>query len=479
MRQALHIFVKDTRRLRYDVIVTLVLVAAFAWCLGHRAPAFDPQTAKLYAVAELLRLLLPFAWWYLVARAIYGEPLPGDRQFWVTRPYRWKSLLGAKILFIAVFVILPLLLSDCAILTLQGFSPSDHRAGLAWHPLVFSIVFLLPVAALACVTVSIAQMALTFLAAIAILVVLGLSGIGPTTLWFGSLDWVRSSLAFLVVLLGALTVMILQYCSRRTGLSRILAGATLGLALIAQSFLPWTIAFALQSRLAKSHIDTSLISGQFQPGGRPPAAASPVADTKVKVRLPIGFSGVPLGMAAAVDDMAGELVLPDGELSKPMPMSGSDKDKPWYTMPVERSMYERVKSTPLRVHVIILLTVYGNLHTERMPLEGNSHRVPGIGVCAAQPFELQKATIINCLVPFRLPVRTLAQFENGVTVEGQGESLHTPYPADFGFSPIDFPTWQLPNEAGATAIVFTTMQPLAHIRREVDIPNVQLAEFAN
>jgi hypothetical protein len=28
-------------------------------------------------------------------------------------------------------------------------------------------------------------------------------------------------------------------------------------------------------------------------------------------------------------------------------------------------------------------------------------------------------------------------------------------------------------------IVFTTMQPLAHIRRELDIPNVQLAEFAN
>ena len=479
MRQALHIFYKDIRRLRYDVIVTLVLTATFAWSAGQRTPVFDSQTERLNRVADLLGVLLPFAWWYLVARAIYGEPLPGDRQFWVTRPYRWKSLLGAKVLFIAAFVILPLLLSDCVILALQGFHPSAHLAGLAWHPLVFSVVFLLPVAALACITVSIAQMALAVLAVIAILAVLSLFGIPGSTLWFGSLDWIRISLAFLVLLTGALAIMILQYRSRRTGLSRILAGATLGLAMIAGRFLPWTVAFPLQSRLVKSRVDASSVSVQFQPGSRPPAAASGVADRSVQVGLPIGFSGVPLEMVAAVDGMAGELVLPDGKLSKPLPMGGTEKDKPWHTMSVERSLYERVKNTPLRVHVIVLLTLYGNIHTERMPLEGNSHRVPGIGVCAAEPFEPQKTTLVRCAVPFRLPVRTMVQFDNGVPVEGWGASLYSPYPADFGISPMAQPGWQLPNEAGATAIVFTTMQPLAHIRRELDIPNVQLAEFAN
>ena len=482
MRQALHIFYKDLRQLRYDVIVTLVLTATFAWYVGRRTPLLGFQTDKLNLVADLLGLLLPFAWGYLVARAIYGEPLPGDRQFWVTKPYRWKSLLGAKVLFIAAFVTLPLLLSDCVILSLQGLHPSAHLAGLAWHPFVFSVAFLLPVAALACITESIVQMVLAVLAVIAIVAVLSLVGIPGSPLWFGSLEWVRSSLDFLVLLTGALAIMILQYRSRRTGLSRILAGATLGVAMMAARFLPWTVAFAFESRVVKSRVDTSSISVQFQPGGRPPAATPQVADKGVRVSLPISFSGVPLGMVAAADGMAGELVLPDGKLSKPLHMGGTEKDKPWYTMSVDRSLYERVKNTPLRVHVIVLLTLYGNVHTERMPLEGNSHHVPGIGVCATEPFEVQKVTLVGCLVPFRMPGRIIGQFDNGVPVEGfemSGGNSFSPYPADFGVSPMDIPRWQLPNQAGSTAIVFTTMQPLAHIRRELDIPNVQLAEFAD
>ncbi len=476
MRQALHIFYKDVRQLRYDVIVTLVLTATFAWSTGQRTTLY---AQRLSLAASLLGPLLLFAWWYLVARAIYGEPLPGDRQFWVTRPYRWTSLLGAKVLFIGAFVILPLLLSDCVILALQGFHPSAHLAGLAWHALVFFVAFLLPVAALACITESIVQMVLAVLAVIAILAVLSLLGMGQSPVWFGSLDWVRSSLFYLAPLLGAPAIMILQYRSRRTGLSRILAGATLGFVMIAARFLPWTVAFALQSRVIKSRIDTSSISLQFQPGGRPPAAAPQVADKGVRISLPIGFSGAPPGMVAEADGMFGELALPDGKLSKPMPLRGTEKDKPWHTMSVERSLYERVKNTPLRVHVIVLLTLCGNLHTERMPLDGNSHPVPGIGVCGAEPFEPLKITSVGCLVPFRLPGRIIAQFDNGVPMEGLGANSLSPYPADFGVSPMDLPRWQLPNQAGSTAIVFTTMQPLAHIRRELDIPNVQLAEFAN
>jgi hypothetical protein len=184
-------------------------------------------------------------------------------------------------------------------------------------------------------------------------------------------------------------------------------------------------------------------------------------------------------MVAEANGMFGELVLPDGKLSKPLPMGGTEKDKPWHTMFVERSLYERVKNTPLRAHVIVLLTSYGNVHTERMPLESNSHRVPGIGVCAAEPFEVLKSTLVRCSVPFRLPGRIIVQFDNGVPVEGSGVNSLSPYPADFGISPMDLPAWQLPNEGGATAIVFTTMQPLARIRRELDIPKVQLAEFPN
>jgi hypothetical protein len=482
MRQTLHILGKDIRRLRYDIIVTLVLTAIFAWCAGHRSPLFDWQTARMNEVAELLEQLLPVAWWYLMARVIHGEQLPGDRQFWVTRPYRWQSLLGAKVLFIAMCVILPLLISDCVVLRLQGFHLSDLLAGIAWHPLVFSVVFLLPVAALACLTVNIAQMALTFLAGIASLVILALFGIRPPTLWFGNLDRIRLSLVFLVVLIGVLTIMLLQYSSRRTGLSRILAGATVGLAMMVGFFLPWTFAFALQSRLVKSRVDTTSIAVQFQAEHRPPARAPEYTSAGIPIRLPIAFPGAPPGMIQIVDGMAGELVLPDGKTSKPLRMTAIEgtKENRWYVMTAEPSLYERVKNTPLRMHLIVLLTLYGNPRTERIPLDGNSHRVPGIGVCATEPsiLEPEKFTTLHCLVPFRLPGRALVQFDNWPQVTGYGEMLNSPWPTSIGISPVNKAYWRLPNQAGATAFVFTTMQPLAHIRREIDIPNVRLADYA-
>ena len=38
----------------------------------------------------------------------------GDRQFWITRPYRWQSLLGAKVRFVLVFLNLPMTVADPA-----------------------------------------------------------------------------------------------------------------------------------------------------------------------------------------------------------------------------------------------------------------------------------------------------------------------------------------------------------------------------
>jgi hypothetical protein len=85
MRQALHIFKKDVRYLWYEIAITLALVVMF---VGFR----------------WIEFILPIAWCYLAARVIYAEPLPGDRVFWITRPYAWKSLLAAKALFILTFV---------------------------------------------------------------------------------------------------------------------------------------------------------------------------------------------------------------------------------------------------------------------------------------------------------------------------------------------------------------------------------------
>src|SRR6266536_3025901 len=105
MRQALHIFGKDVRYLWREICLVLGLAAIFAWT--------NPWWMTILLLAAMS---------YLIARLIHAEAIPGDRQFWITRPYRWKSLLAAKLLFMLTFVNLPILLAQFGIVAAGGFS---------------------------------------------------------------------------------------------------------------------------------------------------------------------------------------------------------------------------------------------------------------------------------------------------------------------------------------------------------------------
>jgi hypothetical protein len=122
MRQAIHIFRKDVRHCWPYAAVALALTAAPLLRLAGKA---QDNTQWDLAV-----LPLAAAWW-LAIRAVVREERPaGESQFWVTRPYSWRSLLAAKILFLAVFLGLPVFLSDCIVLHASGFDPVPLIPGL-------------------------------------------------------------------------------------------------------------------------------------------------------------------------------------------------------------------------------------------------------------------------------------------------------------------------------------------------------------
>jgi hypothetical protein len=89
---------------------------------------------------------------YVIARLIHAEPIPGTNQFWTTRPYRWQSLLAAKVLFSLVFLIGPLLIARLTVVVWGGFPLRSSVAGLAWSQLAFLLAAAIPVAALASLT---------------------------------------------------------------------------------------------------------------------------------------------------------------------------------------------------------------------------------------------------------------------------------------------------------------------------------------
>lgn len=238
MRQPWHIILKDARRLRYEIVVILVLTVAYAWSQGHWSSIPTRRTFRLMQVAGILRAyLLPMGWWFLASLAVYGEPLPGNRQFWVTRPYRWTSLLAAKLLFIVAFVNFPLVLANCFILLLQGLRPWENPVGLLWHELALFTVVLLPMIAVACITTNFGQAVLVALASTVPILLFGrffgpflgnLSeyGVNAVRFTFGGATGLEmgfwAPLACLALSSAALAILILQYSARRTWASRLL-----------------------------------------------------------------------------------------------------------------------------------------------------------------------------------------------------------------------------------------------------------------
>src|ERR1035438_216868 len=122
MQQTWHIFKKDVRYLRLEIAFLLALAFLFGW--------MDSRGSLVRAVADDVEPLFALAAAYTIARLIHAESIPGENQFWITRPYRWQSLLAAKLLFVVAFVNLPVFLVQANILIVSGFPIAAIVPGL-------------------------------------------------------------------------------------------------------------------------------------------------------------------------------------------------------------------------------------------------------------------------------------------------------------------------------------------------------------
>jgi hypothetical protein len=163
MKQILHIFTKDVRRFWPEILTLLALVAAFIvihsyiWAVSARYSIVTSSGGTLGVLMTLygsLVVLIPVGWWLLITRTVHEERLVGDTQFWITRPYQWKSLLASKLLFVVAFVYVPIFLAQCVLLAQEGFAPQPQIPGLLWNLLMITASVVLPLIALAAATSS-------------------------------------------------------------------------------------------------------------------------------------------------------------------------------------------------------------------------------------------------------------------------------------------------------------------------------------
>jgi len=243
VRLALQIFRKDIERLWWAVLLTLLLLAVFAFQEVSR-PVFAYANYSRGGGGAWLNLALPFAWSLLIALVIHQDPLTGDRQFWVSLPCGWSPLLAAKAIFIAVCIQLPYLCATAAILLAKGFNPLEHIPHLFWKQLIL-LAFILPAVAVAAVVKNVAHF---------LLVVITIAGgvimmsnrlnfaYGPDTWW--DVRWV---ITLLILVIGGITVAALQFVRRCTLHSRAIGVAVAAAAFGFYSWLPRDMSAAIRA----------------------------------------------------------------------------------------------------------------------------------------------------------------------------------------------------------------------------------------
>jgi hypothetical protein len=424
------------------------------------------------AQSDALGVLLIIAAEFVVVRLIQAEAIPGQNQFWITRPYRWQSLLMAKMLFLVAFLLLPVFLTQMTILLLRGFRFGEIVPGLLWSQVLFLVCVALPFSLLASLTDSIAAFLVCTLS-IALLVVGGM-WLNPWVriLTPGRMDWLR-----LTILVGTLAVigpplLYLQYRTRRT--HQIAAAAAMGalLGAILYTEVGWTTLFPLQAALSKVRPDVQIhLTGA--------ARTWTSQDNRINVDLPFTVTG--LSEDLLLEFEAFEVValvngrtvrLPNTRLvdqrveSHESDLPGRTPQRNWRLMAVSNGA---VNTSPTALHASLYLTLFGNAREQTIRLSKHPAGILGLQCFAGFMNQL------TCEAPFRWPGRILSQ-KNGEARSTITRLIsYSPFPATLDTDPIItqgiayYPRDPLPAER---LVTLESLEPVAYLRRDLEVRDI-------
>jgi hypothetical protein len=439
MRQALHIFRKDVRFLWIEIVVVIGLTAIATWSLAR-----DQAWGGMGALQVV-------SWWFLIAAAIYKEPLVGDSQFWVTRPYDWKSLAAAKLLLIFTVITVPQFLSDVTVVAAHGLWPA--ASSLLLRQLVSTGLYVLPAAAIATVTRHRGQMGLTILTTGLVVAAAGMM-VG-FRMGHGSMEWMRGALIVTILASAGAAVLAWQYGQRRTAAARTALVATAGVCVACLLAAPVGGAIALLAYVPEPR---ELRAAQLcSPCSAPDAQ-------KVAERYPIRIEGLPEGMKVEPELL--ELKVDGRNYGRELRGGGQwFTDGPrWVDRALDLALAHGSQPRPVQLTVSLVMTVYRAENAE-LARDGRLHPVPAIGQCSIDRND-PESFFLHC----RTAGYPAAQIQaNGQTFFGE----QYPYRAMFVSEPI-FETstyfWSSKSMAGDDAPMRLTIeQPIARIRRNLTI----------
>ena len=490
MLHTLHIFKKDSRHLWKEILVVTTMITAFAYLDARSRPVFTTYALPIDRLDAIFRLLLPLAWGYLIAAVVHEEPFPGDRQFWLTRPYRPGSLLAAKVLFVLVFLNLPMLLADCAILAAHGFKAWSYLPGLFFRQLLLLLVWFLPFVALATVTENLKQF-LLLLAMIPVLYfIIAFVGRLPVfQLYWGHGEWISISAMIVVVVVGTFLILRIQYLHRRTTLARGIAVCAVPLALMVPSFFPRPTAYAAQLALTRGQaVPPSVVLGldlTRQDGQDRNNMVTDGEPGAVELDFPLQATGIPQDLDLVADHLAVKVRTPDGNSLSTAGRSTMFSDRHgqlWMKIHVDEGAFQKLRGTRVTVRTSAYLTLLENARATLIPAGAKSMEVPGIGRCSFLHDNTDE-WVLFCQAPFRQPVdfckailgeSEIRRFNDPLPIGGS----YSPYPAELEVSPLVLTFNGSYGTSGPIrSALMLTAKPLSHFHADFELPDVSLKDF--
>jgi hypothetical protein len=479
VKQALHIFKKDVRYLRWELGASLLFTATFAYAQIHRDLLREGR-------AFIGGFLFAAFWGFLCARLIQAEAIPGDRQFWITRPYDWRSLLTAKLLFVVAFISAPLLVADAVVLAREGFSVPANVPGLLWSVGLVTAGLVLMLCALATLTRGLAQWMLSLLFTVGAFI--GLDWIGKGNVW-GGVQWIRDHGDMAIWFATASVILLWQYKHRRTAGSIAMMAAGLIGSWLYGDYGSSTLAFEAQMRLSKPKADPSAIQLTFHPSTehaipQPEPYIQRSGRETLLLALPVDVSGLGEGMDVMSDEV--EVAIQDGngktwDVDQNIGSTLQHRTVGYrQILNITREDFEKTKARPVRLRLTLYLTLLGNPASKVLRAGAGLETVRGIGRCEAMGDHLVET--IECISPLRDPSNVLVANLGPNRGRFFVVTSYSPFPADSSISPLHWYTHGgaqygyrgSPEYMQATLI---SLEPLAHFRRDLDLRDVYLADY--
>lgn len=417
MGQILHIFRKDVRHFWIEILASVLVLSGYIWRVLHQwaNPSVAPNLPNF--LQGLLMALTPISWCLLVVRAVQDESLVGDRQFWVTRPYEWKKLLVAKVLFIFLFVNVSLFAANAIFLKNSGFAPMRYLAGLLWIQLSMILILVLPAATVSAVTSTFVQVILWtlgiggYIAIVASLSSLIPDSHIPTSVSSNS-DLIAPA-AFGVVFLG---IVLWQYTQRRPWIPRMVIVA-MALVVAVGGLMPTT-----ESQVSEAY--PPLAPGERLPFHLTPVPPKPsgedqsqLGEKKVELSVSVQSSGVP----------AGSLIVVAGSRATIRTRNGDQVTTKWVNdywevwpneetqsvrLEIDRSFFEKARFVPADIRIAFAFAEYHEVNTRQIVTSPGEFPVEGIGICWVSSPRVPYWFLgsIECRSPLRSP-KVLARFD--------------------------------------------------------------------